>query len=92
MRVFLLLITISQCKRNDISSCDNGNSFSTDNEYLECSDQNYTFNTDELSDEEGTNLPFLIFLLLVMFLGGLLGIFSNGMVLLAHFKYRQGII
>ena len=51
----------------------------------------YTFNTNELSDEERTNLPFLIFLLLVMFLSVLLGIFSNGMVILAHFKYRQGI-
>ena len=41
--------------------------------------------------EEETNLTFLIFLLLVLFISGVLAISSNGMVILAHFKHRQGI-
>ena len=89
MRLFLLLITLSECRKNDISSRDN-RTFA-DNEYPVCSAQNDSFNTYELSGEEGTNLTFLIFLLCVMFLSGVLAIFSNGMVILAHFKYRQGI-
>ena len=89
MRVLLLLITLSQCRQNDISSCDNRTS--ADNEYTECSAQNDSFNTDEMSGEEGTNLPFLIFLLSSMFLSGVLAILSNGMVILAHFKNRTGI-
>ena len=80
MKIFLLLITISQCKKNEISSCDNETSVSTDNEYPDCSD---TFNTDRLSGDGGTSLSLLIFLLSVMFLSGVLAIFSNGFVILA---------
>ena len=89
MKVFLLLITISQCRKNDILYCDNRTT--TENEYPECFTQNDTFITDEASGEEGTNLTFLIFLLSLMYLSGVLSIISNGMVILAHFKNRQGI-
>jgi hypothetical protein len=89
MRVFLLLIALAQCRKNDISSCDNRTS--ADNEYPMCSAQNDSIKTYEMSDEEGTNLPFLIFLLSVIFLSGVLAIFFNGMVILAHFKNRTGI-
>ena len=76
MKVLLLLIPISQCRTNDILSCDNRTY--TENDYPECFTQNDTFITDEASGEEGTNLTFLIFLLSVMFLSGLLAILSNG--------------
>ena len=89
MRVFLLSITLSQCKQNDISSCINRTS--ADNDYPVCSARNDSFKTDDMSREEGTNLPFLIFLLSVMFLSGVLAIFFNGMVILAHFKNRKGM-
>ena len=58
MRLFLLLITLSECRKNDISSCDK-RTFA-DNEYPVCSTQKDSFNTYELSGEEGTNLTFLI--------------------------------
>jgi hypothetical protein len=64
---------------------------STDNEYSGCSAQNDTLNSEEMSGKEETEPLLLIFLLSVMFLSGVLAIFSNGMVILAHFKNRKGI-
>ena len=84
MRVFLLLITISKCKKDHILYCDNRNT--SGNEYPVCFSQNGTFKTDEASSEEGTYLSFLIFLLSVMFLSGLLAIFS---FYKARFYYRE---
>ena len=82
MRLFLLLITLSECRKNDISSRDN-RTFA-DNEYPVCSAQNDSFNTYELSGEEGTNLTFLIFLLSVMFTHHAMYYFLSVLHLLPH--------